>query len=118
MDKARLVGSNLCQGKNEFTSGGVLKGLFLAPKMKYCLTVDKSSVIEEHKTFKGFIDTERMLDCSQGFKMIKREKSRLCCLEVRNNHLILELSYQRKWDLLINVTIKNYVETVIIKLTK
>ena len=34
LDKANLVGENLCRGKNDFKSGGVFYGLFLAPKIK------------------------------------------------------------------------------------
>ena len=32
LDKAGLVGSNLCQGKNDYKSGGIFHGLLLAPK--------------------------------------------------------------------------------------
>ena len=32
LDKANLVGKNLCQGKNDYKTGGIFYGLFLAPK--------------------------------------------------------------------------------------
>ena len=40
LDKANLVGENLCQGKNDYKTGGIFCGIFLAPKIKYCLTID------------------------------------------------------------------------------
>ena len=38
VDKAKLVGENLCQGKNDYKNSGIFCGLFLAPKIKYCFT--------------------------------------------------------------------------------
>ena len=74
LDKANLVGEKLCQGKNDYKTGGIFYGLFLAPKIKYCLTIDDYGIIKEHKTFKGFNDSKRLLDRSQYFKMIEGEK--------------------------------------------
>ena len=74
LDKANLVGKKLCQGKNDYETGGIFYGLFLAPKIKYCLTIDEYGFIKEHKTFKGFIDSKRLLDRSQYFKMIEGKK--------------------------------------------
>ena len=74
LDKANLVGKSLCQGKNDYKTGGIFYGLFLAPKIKYCLTIDEYGIIKEHKTFKGFNDSKRLLDRSQYFKMIEGEK--------------------------------------------
>ena len=34
LDKANLVGDRLCQSKNDYKTGGVFYGLFLAPKIK------------------------------------------------------------------------------------
>ena len=73
LDKANLVES-LCQGKNDYKTGGIFYGLFLAPKIKYCLTIDDYGIIQEHKTFKGFNDSERLSDRSQYFKMIEGKK--------------------------------------------
>ena len=69
LDKANLVGDELCQGKNDYKTGGIFYALYLAPKIKYCLTIDNYGIIQEHKTFKGFNDSNRLLDRSQYFKM-------------------------------------------------
>ena len=74
LDKANLVGKNLCQGKNDYKTGGMFYGLFLAPKIKYCLTINELGVIEQHMTFKGFNDSKRLLDRSQCFNMLKGKK--------------------------------------------
>ena len=74
LDKANLVGEDLCQGKNYYKTRGIFHGLFLAPKIKYCLTIDGYGIIQEHKTFKGFNDSKRLLDRSQYFKMIEGKK--------------------------------------------
>ena len=74
LDKANLIGDNLCQGKNVYETGGIFYGLFLAPKIKYCLTIDDYGIIQEHKFFKGINDSKRLLDRSQYFKMIEGEK--------------------------------------------
>ena len=54
LNKSGLVGKNSLQGKNDYEDGGTLYGLFLAPKTKYCLTVNEFGVIDEHKCFKRF----------------------------------------------------------------
>ena len=74
LDKANLVGKDLCQGKKDYETGAVFYGLFLAPKIKYCLTIDDYGIIQEHKTFKGFNDSKRLLDRSQYFKMIEAKQ--------------------------------------------
>ena len=74
LDKANLVGKNLCQGKIDYKTGGIFYGLFLAPKIKYCLTINELGVIEQHMTFKGFNDSKRLLDRSQYFNMLKGKK--------------------------------------------
>ena len=74
LDKANLVGEGLCQGENDYKTGGIFYGVFLAPKIKYCLTIDEYGIIQEHKTFKGFNDSKRLLDRSQYFKMIEGKK--------------------------------------------
>ena len=74
LDKANLGGEDLCQGKNDYETGGIFYSLFLAPKSKYCLTVDDYAIIQDHKTFKGFNDSKRLLDQSQYFKMIEGKK--------------------------------------------
>ena len=69
LDKAGLVGKKLLQGKIDYKSGGIFNGLFLAPKIKYCLTINKFGVIDEHKTFKGFTNVSDDLDRKEFFKM-------------------------------------------------
>ena len=54
LDKAVLVGKNLLQGRNDHKDAGIFYGLFLAPKIKYCLTINKYDVIDEEETFKRF----------------------------------------------------------------
>ena len=74
LDNANLVGEELCQGKNDYKKGGIFYGLFLAPKLKYRLTMDDYGIIQEHKTFKGCNDCKRLLDRSQYFNMIEGKK--------------------------------------------
>ena len=75
MDKAKIVEDELCQGKNDYKSEGIFFGLFLAPKIKFCLTIDKTGIVQEQKTFIGFNDSNRILDRSQYFKMIEGLKN-------------------------------------------
>ena len=74
LEKAGLVGKNLLQGKNDYKDGGIFYGLFLAPKIKYCLTINKYGVIDEHKTFKGFTNVSDNLDRKEYFKMFNGDK--------------------------------------------
>ena len=74
LDKAGLVGKELLQGKNDYKDGGIFFGLFLAPKIKYCFTVNKYGVIDEHKTFKGFTNVSDKLDRKKFFKMADGDK--------------------------------------------
>ena len=74
LEKAGLVGKNLLQGKNDYKDGGIFYGLFLAPKIKYCLTINKYGVIDEHKTFKGFTNVSDNLDRREYFKMADGDK--------------------------------------------
>ena len=69
LDKAGLVGKKLLQGKNDYKDGGIFYGLFLAPTIKYCLTINKYGVIDEHKTFKGFTNVSNNLDRKEYFNM-------------------------------------------------
>ena len=43
--------------------------MFLAPKKKYCLTINEYGVIDEHKTFKGFTIVSDNLNRKEHFKM-------------------------------------------------
>ena len=57
-DKVNLL-EELCQGKNAYKTGGIFYGLSLAPKIKYCLIINKFGIVQDHKTFKGFNDSKR-----------------------------------------------------------
>ena len=74
LDKAGLVGKKLLQGKNDYKDGGIFYGLFLAPKIKYCLTINKFGIIDEHETFKGFTNVSENLDRKEFFKMFEGDK--------------------------------------------
>ena len=69
LETAGLVGKGLLQGKNDYKDGGIFYGLFLAPKIKYCLTIIKYGVIDDHKTFKGFTDVSDNLDRKECFNL-------------------------------------------------
>ena len=62
LDQANLVSKNLCQGKNEYKSGGIFYGLFLYPEIKYVLIIDKCVKIQQNVTFKRLTDSKRLLD--------------------------------------------------------
>ena len=74
LDKARLFGKNLLQGKNEDKDGGIWFGFFLALKIKYCLTIYKYSVVDEHKTFKCFTNVSDNLYRKEYLKMFKSDE--------------------------------------------
>ena len=69
LDKAGLVGRNRLQSKNDYKEGGIWYGLFLAPKIKYCVTINKYGVIDEHKTFTGFTIVSDNLDIKEYINM-------------------------------------------------
>ena len=64
-----MVGKILLQGKNDYRDGGIFYGPFLAPKIKYCVTINKFGVIDEHKTFEGFTNVSDNLDGKEYFNM-------------------------------------------------
>ena len=49
LDKANLVGEGLCPGENDYKTGGIFYGLFLAPEIKYSLTIEKFGIVQEKK---------------------------------------------------------------------
>ena len=57
------------QGKNDYKDRGICYALFLAPKIKYCLTKNKYGVIDEHKTFEGFTNVSDNLNRKENFNM-------------------------------------------------
>ena len=62
LDRGGLVGKNLLQGKNDYKIGGIFFALFLAPKRKFCLTINIYGVIDEKKSFKGFTNVSDNLN--------------------------------------------------------
>ena len=74
LDKANLVGKNLCQVKNDYKTGGIFYGLFFVLKIKYVLTLDEYGIIQQHTTFKRINDSKRLLDRSQYFDMLEGKK--------------------------------------------
>ena len=64
-----LVGKNLLQGKNDYKDGGIFHGRFLAPKIKYCLTIHEYGVKDEHKCFKGCTNVSDNSHRKEYFKM-------------------------------------------------
>ena len=48
--------------------------MFLAPKTKYCLTINKYSVFDEQETFKGFTNISDNLDRKEFFKLFENDK--------------------------------------------
>ena len=69
LKEQNFVGKNLLQGKNDYGDGGIIYALFLAPKIKYCLIINKYGIIDEKKCFKGFKDVSDKLDRKEYFKM-------------------------------------------------
>ena len=50
-----LVGKDLFQSKNDYgENAGIVYGLFLAPKVKYCIVIDENGILSQKTTFKGF----------------------------------------------------------------
>ena len=74
MNKTGLVEKGLLQGKNDYKDGGIYYGLFLAPKIEYCLTINKYGVTDEHKTFKDFTNVSENLDRKEYFKIAVGDK--------------------------------------------
>ena len=73
-DNAGLVRKNLLQGENDYGNEEFFYGLFLAPKVKRCLTIDKYGVIDQHRTFNGFTNVSDILDRQEFFKMYDGHK--------------------------------------------
>ena len=49
-----LIGKDLYQSKNDYGKRGILYGLFLAPKIKYCVNIDENGILSQKTTFKGY----------------------------------------------------------------
>ena len=68
-----LIGKDLFQSKNDYgDNAGIVYGLFLAPKVKYCIVIDENGVLSQKTTFKGLnqninnITFKNFLDPEQG----------------------------------------------------
>ena len=70
-----MIGKKLCQGKNTNKSCGRFYGLFLARKIKDCLTRNEPGIFEERETFKSFTVSKRLLDKSPFFEKLKGNKN-------------------------------------------
>ena len=69
-----MVGKTVIQGKNDYKDGSIFYGLFLAPKIKYCLTNNEFGVFQEHKTYKGFTNVSDNLYRKEYFKLFDDDK--------------------------------------------
>ncbi|ESP03444.1 hypothetical protein LOTGIDRAFT_171384 [Lottia gigantea] len=55
LNDAGLVSENdYCKGKNDYGNGGIIFGLYLAPKVKYNIILTSDGILKEKKTFKGY----------------------------------------------------------------
>ena len=76
LNKNGFVGNNLGQGKNDYGDGGIVFGLYLAPKVKYNIVLKEDLSLEEKITFKGytkeFLKVENFFDLAAG-KLIQQE---------------------------------------------
>ena len=70
LSEAGLFGKKRLQGENDYgEDSGIWYGLFLAPKIKFCVTINNFGVIQEHKIFKGFTNASDNLDRKEYFNM-------------------------------------------------
>ena len=49
-----LIGNDLFQSKIDYGNAGIIYGLFLCPKVKYCLVINEMGFLSEKTTFKGY----------------------------------------------------------------
>ena len=77
--KVKLVGEELCRGKENYKSGDAFSSLVLAPTTKYCLPIDEYGILQENKMFKGFNNSKKLSDRSEYFEMIDGKKDQLFC---------------------------------------
>ena len=55
LDQNCFVGDELGKDKSDCGNGGIIYGIFLVPKIKCCLVLNNDYMLEEKKTFKGYI---------------------------------------------------------------
>ena len=49
----RLLGKDILQSKNNYWNAGILDGLFLAPKIKYCIVINDNGLLQQKISFTG-----------------------------------------------------------------
>ncbi|ESO89867.1 hypothetical protein LOTGIDRAFT_164555 [Lottia gigantea] len=63
LNRAGLVCENeYCKGKNDYGDGGIIFGLYLAPKVKYNMILTSDGVLKEKKTFKGYSNNKTSVE--------------------------------------------------------
>ena len=107
LDENGLIGKNLCQSKNDYgDNAGIIYGLFLAPKVKYCIVNDENGVLSQKTTFKGFnqnindITFKDFLDLEKGLTIENRSKLKwkreLAGIKIPHHKLNCELCDENK----------------------
>ena len=65
--------------------------LFSAAKINFFLRIDEYGAFEEHKTFEGFTDSQKLLDRNQCVEMLQGDKINLYSLGRRIEMLMTEI---------------------------
>ena len=88
LNKAKLVGGGLCQGKIDYGDDNFMfYGLFLTPNIKFVFSIDEYGTIQAYKTFKGYTDSKRLLDHVQKCKKV----------EVKNFLVMLPMNWKKSF---------------------
>ena len=74
LDEVGIVVKNRLQSINDDKEGVIWYGVFLAPKIKHCLTINKFGFTDEHKTFKSFSNVSVNSNRKEYFKIAIRGK--------------------------------------------
>ena len=64
------MGKFLLHWKNYYKARGNFYGLFLAAKVKHCVTKNKYGVVDEYKTFRRSTNVSENLDSKESSKML------------------------------------------------
>ncbi|ESO87867.1 hypothetical protein LOTGIDRAFT_166168 [Lottia gigantea] len=81
LNEAGLVSENdYCKGKNDYGDGGIIYGLYLAPKVKYYIILTSGGILKDKKTFKGYsndkISVEDYIQLASGHDLTNEFKKR------------------------------------------
>ena len=114
LEQDGFVGDELGKGKNDYGNGGIIYGLFLAPKIKYCLVLNNDYMIEEKKTFKGYVNKTISIEQGVGkrFRLLghfgesrrrtRPEKARFLlpflCAEDKMIMIKCSKPFEKKWN--------------------